>query len=371
MKKVLFIVVSVLILIGISLYLILKPQFINVGLIADLSGSNSSMGVSARNGVQLAMDEINSNGGVKGYELRLIVKNHGGDRDQCYESTKELVDADVKVIIGPTLSGMADSVIRGTEDSDVLIIAPTVSADYLKGKDDNFLRIASPSSRMGVGHYDVAIKMGSKRIALVIDDKNAAYAHGVVEGFRESIKGDEIVITGEYNYTSFDEFDSFIEKIHTSEADSILLINSGVDGGKFLQMYNKKYPLPQVYGSGWNKVSQMDKYGGKLMEGAIFVDNYRSETPGMKEKLFAHKYRDTFHIDSNTVTMFYYEAMDWFYEGVMNSKSLDSEDIKKSIINFGEYKGLFEDYTMDQYGDAVRGVQSFIYLNGQYRVLVD
>lgn len=371
MKKVLFIIALIVVVTGLVLYITTREKFISVGLVADLSGANSSMGISARNGVQLAMEEINESGGVNGYQLRLIVKDHGADKNKCQEVTRELVKEGVKVIIGPTVSGMADSVISGVEGSDVLVIAPTVSADYLKGKDDNFLRIASPSSRMGVGHYDIAIKKGSKKIALVIDDKNAAYAHGVVEGFEESIQGDEIIITKEYFYTSTDEFEGFIDDIANSDADSILLINSGVDGGKFVQMYNKKYPLPQVYGSGWNKVSQMEKHAGKLMEGMIFVDNYRSETPGMREKLFIHKYRDKFHIDSNTVTMFYYEALDWFYRGATAAKSMDSDDIKNSIINLGTYSGLFEDYSMDKYGDAVRGVQYFIFLNGQYRLLHD
>lgn len=371
MKKVLFLIALIVVITGFSIYLNSRDKFISIGLVADLTSSNSSMGISARNGVQLSMEEINEGGGVDGYKLKLLVKDHGGDKERCQEVTKELVIEGVKVIIGPTLSGMADSVIKGTEGSDVLIIAATVSADYLKGKDDNFLRIASPSSRMGVGHYDIAIKKGSKKIALIVDDKNEAYAHGVVEGFEESIKGDEIIITKKFYYKSTDKFSRYIEEIGNSDTDSILLINSGVDGGKFVQMYNQKYPLPQVYGSGWTKVSQMEKHAGKLMEGIIFVDNYRSETPGMKEKLFIHKYREKFHIDSNTVTMFYYEALDWFYRGVQAAGSLDNSDIKNGIINLGTYRGLFEDYSMDQYGDAIRNVQYFIYLNGQYRVLYD
>lgn len=371
MKRVVIILIIVLITMGISLYLINRERYIDVGVVADLSSSNSSMGISARNGVQIAIDELNASGGVKGHQFRLHIKNHGGDKDRSHEVARELIEEGVRVIIGPTLSGMADSVISATEGSDVLVIGATISADHLKERDDNFLRISSPSSRMGIGHYDIAVKRGSKKIALLIDDKNAAYGSGVLEGFKNSIIGDELEIVSELHYTSTDDFEEFIEEINTSGADSLILINSGVDGGKFIQMYNKKYPLPTLYGSGWNKVSQMEKHAGKLMEGMIFVDNYRSETPGEKELEFRKKYKEIFHIDANTVAMFYYEAMDWFALGVENAKSLKSEDIKQGILEVGNYSGLFEDYTIDQYGDGVRGVQNFMFRDGQYDYLKD
>lgn len=366
MKRVLLTALIILIVIITSIYIIKRDRYIEVGVVADISGNNSALGIAARNGVLLAIEEINNGGGVKGRMLRLHIKDHKGSKELCKTVTKELVNLGVQVVIGPTLSGMAESVIDGAKGSDTLVIGPTVSADYLKGIDDNFLRISSPSSLQGKGLASIMLSEGQERVSLIIDHKNKEYADGVVEGFRESITETNLSIIDELYYSKTDQFDAFMDRIASSGIDSLLFITNGVDAGDFIQRYNKKYTLPRLYGSGWNKVGQMEKYGGRLIEGMIFVDNYRPKIKTEKELEFTEKYKKRFHIDSNTVVMFYYEALYWFYQGIISSDSLKNSDIKQGIINLEVFNGIYEDYSIDEYGDGVRKVQNFIYRDGIY-----
>lgn len=366
MKKIVYILLIVLIVIITSTYISSRKRYIEVGVVADISGHNSALGVAARNGVLLAIEEINNDGGVKGRIIRLHIKDHKGSKEVCKTVTKELVDLGVQVIIGPTLSGLADSVIEGTKGSDVLIIGPTVSADYLKGIDDNFLRLSSPSSMQGKGLASIMLKEGQKKVSIVIDHKNKAYANGVVEGFKESISGTPLSIIHELYYTETDIFDEYIDTIAKSDVDSLLFITNGEDAGRFMQRYNRLYTLPRLYGSGWNRVGEMEKYSGRLIEGMIFVNNYESNIPTERETEFRERYKHRFHIEANTVVMFYYEALYWFYRGITAANSLDNSKIKEGIIGLEIFNGIYEDYTIDEYGDGVRKVQNFIYRDGKY-----
>lgn len=367
MKKTVFIVSPIVVLV-IILYIISVDRHIEVGVVADISGKNSELGVSARNGVAMAIEELNKMGGVKGREFRLHVKDHRGDKEHCTVVTRELVEEGVQFIIGPTISGLADSVIAGTEGSDVLIIGPTVSADYLKGRDDNFLRLSSPSSIQGKNIASIMKSEGLNRVALVVDDKNRAYAQGVVEGFKEGIEGSGITLIYELYYTETTEFTNFITDIDRSKIDALFLISNGADGGEFVQKFNKVYELPRLFGSGWNKVGQMEKYSGRLIDGMIFVDNYRAEVPGEKETAFIKRYNEIFHMDSNNVVKFYYEALQWFYYGILDSDSFNNQEIKAAIVNREVFHGIYEDYSIDEYGDGVRMSQNFIYRNGRYEL---
>jgi branched-chain amino acid transport system substrate-binding protein len=53
-----------------------KPsEPIRIGFVAGTSGRVADMGISGRDAAQLAIDECNSNGGVSGRQVQLIIKN--------------------------------------------------------------------------------------------------------------------------------------------------------------------------------------------------------------------------------------------------------------------------------------------------------
>lgn len=48
-----------------------------LGLITDLSGPIANYGKESRNGMNMAVDEINAKGGIQGRKIKLLVEDHG------------------------------------------------------------------------------------------------------------------------------------------------------------------------------------------------------------------------------------------------------------------------------------------------------
>ena len=362
-KKIVVIAMAILITF-LLLFITLRKETIRVGFITDLSGSNSDLGVSARNGVIFAIDSLNNSGGISGHKIDLLIKDHKGSKDLCLTLTKELVASDVDVIIGPIVSGMAASVIKGTEGSHVIVLSPTVSTDSLTGIDDNFIRSTVPSSLQGVKLSQVSSTRGDKTAVVITDKKNASYTKGVLDGFAKG----NINILMEVDYEDISEVLTVMDKVVSLAPDALVLITNGVDGGRILQQFGQLSSLPHIYGCSWIKASGIHKYGGKKAEGMIIIDSYSSVIFSDSEIKFRENYMSRFNIYPDSLAIDYYEITNLYAKGVLESKSIDGEDVKKTLLSMGEIQGMIENYTLDKYGDGIKDLSLFIVKDGKYEL---
>ena len=83
------------------------PATLKIGLIGPFTGGSADFGNSMRNGVQLAVDEINALGGYMGRKFELVVRDDQGNPDRARQVSTELVQAGVLATIGFCNSGNA------------------------------------------------------------------------------------------------------------------------------------------------------------------------------------------------------------------------------------------------------------------------
>ena len=113
-----------------------------------MSGVGSELAVSARRGIDLALEEINQGGGILNRKIVLEVLDTNGDQLDAQGRMEKLVVGDPKILIGPFTSGdlvPAVDFLESYQDK-LLIFSPTISADSLTGLDDNILRLMPPTA---------------------------------------------------------------------------------------------------------------------------------------------------------------------------------------------------------------------------------
>jgi branched-chain amino acid transport system substrate-binding protein len=69
-----------------------KKEPIKVGFVGGLTGRLSDLGSGGRNGVMLAVEEINNAGGISGRPVELITKDDKQDPEVAVKVDKELID---------------------------------------------------------------------------------------------------------------------------------------------------------------------------------------------------------------------------------------------------------------------------------------
>ncbi len=81
---------------------------IKIGVIGPFTGGSSSMGVSMRDGVRMATEEINKAGGVLGRQLLLVERDDEAKNERGVQIAQELVNKEkVVAVVGYINTGVA------------------------------------------------------------------------------------------------------------------------------------------------------------------------------------------------------------------------------------------------------------------------
>jgi branched-chain amino acid transport system substrate-binding protein len=107
---------------------------LKIGLIGPFTGGSADFGTPMRNGIQLAVDEINAVGGYLGRKLELVVKDDQGNPDVGLKLSEELVAEKVAVTIGFCNTGVAAKALETYQKARLPLIIPCATESPLTAK---------------------------------------------------------------------------------------------------------------------------------------------------------------------------------------------------------------------------------------------
>src|SRR6218665_2134522 len=99
------------------------PGPIKIGVAGPFTGGSSSMGVSMRDGVRLAIDEINKAGGVLGRPLQAIERDDEAKNERGVQIAQELINKEkVSAAVGYINTGVALAAQRFFQDARIPVM---------------------------------------------------------------------------------------------------------------------------------------------------------------------------------------------------------------------------------------------------------
>src|SRR5579863_9424457 len=180
---------------------------IKVGVIGPFSGFESFIGPDILKGVQVAVDQINANGGILGRQVTVITADTGGDAVDAVPALRKLINVDqVNLIVGPS-SLEAQAVLPILQQSKIpdVIVGGTTQLDNLVS---TYVWRASPSDNLlGVAMAYYAISKGYTKAALVFGSNESAQTlkAPVVDAFKRhggTIVADISLVPDQSSYRS-------------------------------------------------------------------------------------------------------------------------------------------------------------------------
>jgi branched-chain amino acid transport system substrate-binding protein len=217
-----------------------------------VSGADATNGIPTRNGVILALEEINANpklsGGLK-FEMSALDDAVQGVHDpaQGAQNIKTFIaDSSVLGIVGPFNSNVAKAEIPLTNDAGLVQISASVTNPGLTKGDDakklrtshpdvnTFFRVCTTDDRQGAAGAQFAGKYKLKK-AFIIDD-NETYGKGLADVFEESFKkGGGTVLGHEHITKGQQDFKALLTKVHSAGPDMIFYGGTTASGGGLLR----------------------------------------------------------------------------------------------------------------------------------------
>ncbi len=107
---------------------------LKIGLIGPFTGGSADFGTPMRNGIQLAVDEINAVGGYLGRKIELVIKDDQGNPDVGLKMSDELVAEKVAATIGFCNTGVAAKSLETFQKARLPLIIPCSTGSPLTAK---------------------------------------------------------------------------------------------------------------------------------------------------------------------------------------------------------------------------------------------
>jgi len=226
------------------------------GTLLPQTGSLAFLGPGMFAGFDLAIQEINDNGGVLGADV-VGIEGDSGDTstNQAEQTVDRLLSEDVDVIIGAASSGVSLSVIDKVTAAGVTMFSPANTSEALSTYADKglYFRTAPPDLYQGDVLGQFVINDGNQTVAIL--NLNDAYGNGLAATAAETItaSGGEVVFQQSYDPAAT-SFDSEVDAIVAADPDAILVIGFN-ESSKILRTMVEKGIGPTVkavYGSDGN-----------------------------------------------------------------------------------------------------------------------
>lgn len=333
-----------------------QEKTLDVGFSGSLTGNGSELGVAARNGFNLAIDEINENGGINGYKLVPVIKDDESNLETAKKIGQSFIDENVKYIIGFMTSNMTPAIQETMDKSNILFISPTISTPLMSNIDDQFLRVMEANNHQAITLAELSFDYENiSKIAIVIDDSNSQYTRPIYELFEETFveKGGSIQFFKAFESDTLDA-SSLANEIKSSGSKGIVLVANSIDSANILQqLYRKDYKIPSFL-AGWANTNDFIYHGGLAAEGAYTSSVFDSDSNKPKYLDFVKRYNEKYGEDPSFSSHFAYDSLMMLAKGMESSNSVDPITIKNEIIKIKDFEGIQSSFTINEFGDVIR-----------------
>lgn len=329
-----------------------KREPITVGFVAGLTGRHSELGVSGRNGVLLAFESINANGGINGRPLVLQVADDETDPQRTEQIMRDMYAKGVQFFIGPMISRSAPGVMAAINDLDILVFSPTISASYYYGRKD-YLVLANASAKESGGVLAKKIaSRGFDSVWAVLDMQNPTYTTDVLQGLLEGAPAITWIKDSLHLGLGLSP-EAVASNIMKDKGQAVVLITSGADAATIAQALQKHgYTIP-LFGTAWTQTPDLLEQGGRAVEGMLILstlhDNVSEQT-----LQFSGKYQKKFGSHTSFASEMGYEAAINLAMAMQRS-GLNPRAVQEDLLSQPRLKGLRNSWQLDEYGDPQRG----------------
>ena len=239
---------------------------IKLGAAEALSGPASQYGQSIKNGLQLAVDELNAAGGVKGNKISIQFEDEAGKKEQAIDVFKKLIFQDkVLMLFGPTLSNSAQAADPIAQAAKVVVFGTSNTADGITSIGDHVFRNSVTESDVLPETLRVAIKHANIKKVAVLYGNDDVFTKSGYDAFKKALADLKIPVTTTETFAKGDvDFKAQLTKIKASGADAIVLSALIAEGAPIMvQARQLGIDLPFIGGNGMNSVKIFDLAKGK------------------------------------------------------------------------------------------------------------
>lgn len=318
-----------------------------IGGIGPLTGNNAIYGNAVMNGAQMAVDEINADGGINGVQLEFDFQDDESDAERAVNAYNQLKDWGMDMLVGTVTSSPCEAVVaRSNEDNMFQITPSATSVNSIQY--ENAFRMCFSDPSQGTASADYIAENGLASKIGIIYDSSDTYSSGIASAFESEAqaKGLEIVSKEAFTGESNTDFSVQLQKAKDAGAELLFLPIYYTQTALILAQADTIGFEPLIFGSdGFDGILDVDNFDKSLAEGVMFLTPFSTNSTDELTQNFVQKYEEQFG-------------------GTPNQFAADAYDSVYVIKQAAEQAGLTADMSASEMCDALKTAMTEISFTG-------
>lgn len=345
---------------------------VKIGLSAPITGNYAEFGENFKYAVQMAADEINSRGGIRGRKVEVVVMDSKGDPKEAVLIAQKFVqDKEILAAIGDFTSTASLAAAPVYERYGLVQLSPTASHPDFAPSGEYMFGIVG--TQAGEGPFNVKyiaqgyLGLKSAAVIYINNDWGVVTKDYFVKAAKEyglKITTTQPFFEGEKDYTAT------LTKIRQTSPEGIYIA----------AMYNEASLIArQIKKMGWNVKmlapssvfsDSLLKLGGEAVEGLATNTFFALNDPDPKVQAFIKEFRRRAGRDPNLHAATAYDSMMLIAQAIEKA-GFDRKAIRDTLAQTKGYQGITGTITFTKAGDVVRKYKVMVVEHGQWIIKKD
>ncbi len=331
---------------------------IKIGFLGAKTGGHAHYGIETLKGMQMAVEDINSAGGVNGKKLAIVEGDHGSSSSEAANVTQKLITQKVSAIVGDPTTGITKAAAQICQPAKVVLLSagavgPGVVeiGDYIY-RDTLLDAVAAPA----VTRY-LSEELNWKKVALVTTT-GLSYSEGLTSIFKPALTEYGMEIVAEQSIMEKDtNFSAQVTALSQKQFDGLVFTGYYTEGALFMKEMRKQGLQQVMVGGDGLLGKELYQLGEGAVKGSMLYAGFAVDTENAtgKTREFIEKYQaknngampDMFSSQG-------YDAVVLLAEAMEAAQSSDPTVFKEKLAQTKDFQGVTGTITFDANREPIK-----------------
>lgn len=333
-----------------------KSDKIVVGNFGSMTGAEATFGISTRDGIILAIEEWNKNGGLLGKQIELKAYDNQGKPEEARLSVEKLINIDnVVAVLGEVASTRSLAGAPVAQQYKVPMISPSSTNPLVTQKGDYIFRVCFIDPFQGEVMAKFAYNTLKLKKAAILRDSKSDYSMGLASYFIKTFTalGGEIV--GDEKFVSGDvDFKAQLTNLKSKNPEFLYIPGYYTEVGLIARQAREQgIKVPMMGGDGWDS-DKLTEIGGEAVNGSYFSNHYTVEDPRPEVQNFIKNYQARFGTRPDALAASGYDAARILFEAIKTANSVEGAKIRDALAATKNFNGATGIITINENRDATK-----------------
>lgn len=310
-------------------------------------------------GLELAIDEVNAQGGIHGRRLRMLKVDDGGSVNEGRRVAQEVGEnPEVMAVIGHLYSHVTVPSAAIYDLAGLVLLAPTSTDSELTGMGySRVFRLPGTDAVLGKRAAEYVLTQGYERVAVYYVRNSPG--RDLANGFEEELSaaGASVVARGSYDSAHLPSEGTLRDLLETwtsLDVDALFLAGEVPSAGRLIAQLRKLGFRNPVIGGDALFSPALIEFGGPAVDGTVVATYFHPDEPREEVEEFVASFRGRMGMAPDASAAFAYDAVKLLADALREAPTPAPADVAAFLREVKGWRGVTGSLTFDEKGDPVR-----------------